>query len=113
MLNASNFKEIVLIQIDKVYAFDNYPKYQVAYCKKGNVEYFEPQNIINFFKNAIEFEYYPMIEFCTFPCVLTGKIKLDSKIYDFKLNEGGYATLKGENEERYFGDEKLRWECGV
>lgn len=54
-----------------------------------------------------------MAAYCTYPCVITGKVKLDSNIYDFELNEGGYAILKGKNKQLHLGDRKLYGECGI
>lgn len=115
LLNADNFKEIVLIQIDNPYILKSYrnDEIAVAYCKKGNVDYFKNENIIGFFKQAREFDHIPLAEYCTYPCVITGKVKLDSEIYDFELNEGGYAVLKNKDRKWYFGDEKLYGECGI
>lgn len=115
LLNADNFKEIVLIQIDNPYVLQSYrnDEIAVAYCKKGNIDYFKNENIIDYFKKAREFDHIPLAEYCTYPCVITGKVKLDSKIYDFELNEGGYVMLKRKDESRYFGDEKLYGECGI
>lgn len=115
VLYANNFKEILLLQINNPYVLDSYrnDEVAVAYCKKGDIDYFAEKNIIEFFKKAKEYGYIPLAGYCTYPCVITGKVKLDSRIYDFELNEGGYAVLKGKNEERYFGDEKLYGECGI
>ncbi len=112
---ADNFKEILLLQINNPYVLDSFHNDEaaVAYCKKGNIDYFTEKNIIKFLKKASEYEHIPVAGYCTYPCVITGKVKLDSIIYDFELNEGGYAVLMGKNEERYFGDEELYGECGI
>ncbi len=112
---ADNFKEIVLLQINDPYVpdSDRNDEVVIAYCKKGNVDYFTEKNIIKFFKKAEEYDHIPIAEYCTYPCVITGKVKLDSNIYDFELNEGGYAVLEGKNHKRYFGDKKLYGECGI
>ncbi|WP_257874580.1 hypothetical protein [Helicobacter sp. TUL] len=60
------------------------------------MQYFHKANIIKFFKQAKEYSHIPVAQYCTYPCVITGKVKLDSITYDFELNEGGYAVLKGK-----------------
>ena len=92
VLYANNFKEILLLQINNPYVLDSYrnDEVAVAYCKKGDIDYFAEKNIIKFFKKAKEYDHIPLAEYCTYPCVITGKVKLDSIIYDFELNEGGY-----------------------
>ena len=98
VLYANNFKEILLLQINNPYVLDSYrnDEVAVAYCKKGDIDYFAEKNIIEFFKKAKEYGYIPLAEYCT-----------------YELNEGGYAVLKGKNEKRYFGDEALYGECGI
>lgn len=115
LLNADNFQEIALIQIDNPYVLKSYrnDEIAVAYCKKGNIDYFQNENIIKFFQFAREYDSYQAATYCYYPCRITGKVKLDSKIYDFELNEGGFAVLKRKDEERYFGDESRLYECGI
>lgn len=115
LLNADNFQEIALIQIDNPYVLKSYrnDEIAVAYCKKGNIDYFQNENIIKFFQFAREYDSYQAATYCYYPCRITGKVKLDSEIYDFELNEGGFAVLKRKDEERYFGDESRLYECGI
>lgn len=122
LLCADNFKSITILQLDQPAAkFGKADKEREEHyinavretCNTQIVQYFHKENIIKFFKKAKEYDHIPLAEYCTYPCTITGKVKLDSIIYDFELNEGGYAVLKGKNEERYFGDEKLYGECGI
>ena len=119
---ADNFKSITILKLDKPIAkFGKADEEREEYyfnavketCNSQIVQYFRKENIINFFQFAKEYDSYQAATYCTFPCRITGKVKLDSNIYDFELNEGGYAVLKGKNEERYFGDETLYGECGI
>ena len=119
---ADNFKSITILELDQPSVkFGKADEEREEYylnavretCNSQIVQYFRKENIIKFFKKAKEYDHTPLAEYCTFPCTITGKVKLDSNIYDFELNEGGYAVLKGKNEERYFGDEKLYGECGI
>lgn len=119
---ANNFKSITILELDQPAAkFGKADEEREEYylnavketCNTQIVQYFRKENIIKFFKKAKEYDHIPLAEYCTYPCTITGKVKLDSNIYDFELNEGGYAVLKGKNEERYFGDEKLYGECGI
>ena len=132
LLCADNFKSIAILTLDQPAAkFGKADEEREEYylnavretCNTQIVQYFRKENIIKFFKKAKEYDHIPLAEYCTYPCRITGKVKLDSRItgkvkldsriYDFELNEGGYAVLKGKNEERYFGDEKLYGECGI
>ena len=122
LLCADNFKSITILQLDQPSVkFGKADEEREEYylnavretCNTQIVQYFRKENIINFFQFAKEYDSYQAATYCTFPCRITGKVKLDSIIYDFELNEGGYAVLKGKNEERYFGDEKLYGECGI
>ena len=122
LLCADNFKSITILQLDQPSVkFGKADEEREEYylnavretCNTQIVQYFRKENIINFFQFAKEYDSYQAATYCTFPCRITGKVKLDSIIYDFELNEGGYAVLKGKNEERYFGDEALYGECGI
>ena len=122
LLCADNFKSITILQLDQPSVkFGKADEEREEYylnavretCNTQIVQYFRKENIINFFQFAKEYDSYQAATYCTFPCRITGKVKLDSIIYDFELNEGGFAVLKGKNEERYFGDEKLYGECGI
>lgn len=119
---ADNFKSIAILTLDQPAAkFGKADEEREEYylnavretCNTQIVQYFRKENIIKFFKKAKEYDHIPLAEYCTYPCRITGKVKLDFRIYDFELNEGGYAVLKGKNEERYFGDEALYGECGI
>ena len=121
-LCANDFKSITILTLDQPAAkFGKADEEREEYyfnavketCNTQIVQYFRKENIINFFQFAKEYDSYQAATYCTFPCRITGKVKLDSNIYDFELNEGGYAVLKGKNEERYFGDETLYGECGI
>ena len=122
LLCADNFKSITILELDQPSVkFGKADEEREEYylnairetCNTQIVQYFRKENIINFFQFAKEYDSYQAATYCTFPCRITGKVKLDSNIYDFELNEGGYAVLKGKNERRYFGDEKLYGECGI
>ncbi|MWV60880.1 hypothetical protein DCO58_12585 [Helicobacter saguini] len=86
-------------------------------CNTQIIVDFQEKHIINFFKTAKEYYDNDMgviATYCTYPCRITGVIQLDSKIYNFELNEGGYARLTNkEGEHRDFGDEKQYGECGI
>lgn len=118
---ADSFKSITILKLDKPTAKFNKADEEREYyinavretCNTQIVQYFRKENIIKFFKKAEEYDHIPIAEYCTYPCVITGKVKLDSNIYDFELNEGGYAVLEGKNHKRYFGDKKLYGECGI
>lgn len=119
---ADNFKSIAILTLDQPAAKfgkadkerdEHYINAVRETCNTEIVQYFHKANIIKFFKKAKEYDHIPLAEYCTYPCRITGKVKLDFRIYDFELNEGGYAVLKGKNEERYFGDEALYGECGI
>ena len=49
---ADNFKEILLLQINDPYVLDSYrnDEIAVAYCKKGNVDYFTEKILLSFLK---------------------------------------------------------------
>lgn len=122
LLYADNFKSITILELDQPSVkFGKADEEREEYylnavretCNTQIVQYFRKENIINFFQFAKEYDSYQAATYCTYPCRITGKVKLDSRIYDFELNEGGYAVLKGKNEERYFGDEALYGECGI
>ena len=119
---ADNFKGITIVELDQPSvklgkadkeSGESYINAIKETCNAEIVQYFHKANIIKFFKQAKEYSHIPVAQYCTYPCVITGKVKLDFRIYDFELNEGGYAVLKGKNEERYFGDEALYGECGI
>ena len=119
---ADNFKSITILELDQPSVkFGKADEEREEYylnairetCNTQIVQYFRKENIINFFQFAKEYDSYQAATYCTFPCRITGKVKLDSNIYDFELNEGGFAVLKGKNERRYFGDETLYGECGI
>lgn len=120
-LYAEHLKNVELIEINKPFFViqkeyrddEAYIEGEKNNCNTQIVQDFQNKNIIKFFQTAKEFDYLPLSEYCTIPCIITGKIKLDGKIWDFKLNEGGYAVLKRKDEERYFGDESKMYECGV
>lgn len=84
---ANNFKEILLLQINNPYVLDSYrnDEVAVAYCKKGDIDYFAEKNIIKFFKKAKEYSHIPVAQYCTYPCRITGKVKLDFRIHTFFL----------------------------
>lgn len=119
---ADNFKGITIVELDQPSvklgkadkeSGESYINAIKETCNAEIVQYFHKANIIKFFKQAKEYSHIPVAQYCTYPCVITGKVKLDSITYDFELNEGGYAVLKGKNEERYLGDEGLYGECGI
>lgn len=118
---ADNFKSITILKLDKPTAKFNKADEEREYyinavretCNTQIVQYFRKENIIKFFQFAKEYDSYQAAAYCDDPCRITGQVKLDSNIYDFELNEGGFAVLKGKNEERYFGDRKLYGECGI
>lgn len=53
----------------------------LSYCKKGDIDYFAEKNIIKFFKKAKEYSHIPVAQYCTYPCRITGKVKLDFRFY--------------------------------
>lgn len=119
---ADNFKSVAILKLNKPFVVlgemdkasdEDYINAVKEACNAQIVQYFYKENIIKFFKKAKEYDHIPLAEYCTYPCEITGKVKLDSIIYDFELNEGGFATLKGRDKERYFGDEALYGECGI
>ncbi|OBV29843.1 hypothetical protein BKN38_03975 [Helicobacter sp. CLO-3] len=119
---ADNFKNIIILKLDKpTIKLSEIDKDGGEYyinairetCDTQIVQHFHKENIIKFFQFAKEYDSYQAASYCHFPCRITGKVKLDSAIYDFELNEGGFAVLKDRNEKRYFGDEKLYGECGI
>ncbi|RDU61198.1 hypothetical protein CQA53_10485 [Helicobacter didelphidarum] len=124
-LYADNFKSITILKLNKptfkVHKEDEDKEYYVnavrESCNTQIVKDFQEEHIINFFKKAKEYYEDSGIgveaAYCTFPCRITGIIKLDSIIYDFELNEGGYAKLKNKDEKRDFGDEQRYGECGI
>lgn len=120
-LYADHFKHVELVEINQPF-FEVEEMYRdnEAYiegvknaCNIQIVQLFQNENIIKFFQFAREYDSYQAATYCYYPCRITGKVKLDSKIYDFELNEGGFAVLKRKDEERYFGDESRLYECGI
>lgn len=78
---------------------------EMQYCNSGKWQLSE-KDIKDFFANAIELKYgeYPSpLSYCGLHCVIRGKIKLDSKIFDFEFNIGGFVELTGNGEKLYFG----------
>lgn len=49
---ANNFKEILLLQINNPYVLDSYrnDEVAVAYCKKGDIDYFAEKTLLSFLK---------------------------------------------------------------
>ena len=78
---------------------------EMQYCNADKWQLSKKQ-IIEFFANAIELKNgeYPFIpSYCGLHCVIKGKIKLDSTIFDFTFNLGGFVELTSDKEVRYFG----------
>lgn len=121
LLNANNFKEIKLIHLDEPsFVIQKEYRDNEAYiegvknsCNTQIVKDFQNRNIIKFFQTAKEYDSYQAAAYCFYPCYIKGKIKLDSEIWDFELNEGGFAVLKRKDKKRYFGDESRLYECGI
>lgn len=121
---AENFKSITILKLNEpTFYLSEKEKEQKYYvnaivqtCNTQIIVDFQEKHIINFFKKAKEYydnDMGAIATYCTYPCKITGVIQLDSKIYNFELNEGGYAVLKNEYEKRNFGDEKRYGECGI
>lgn len=119
LLYADDFRSVKILKLDKpTFKIENesdkpYAEAIKNACNAQITQYFYKENIIKFFQFAKEYDSYQAATYCYFPCKITGKINLNSKIYDFELNEGGFAVLKNKKEKRYFGDEKLYGECGI
>ncbi|TLD85420.1 hypothetical protein [Helicobacter sp. MIT 05-5294] len=120
-LYADNFENVEIIEMNKPFFVvgeiyqDNeaYIEGVKNSCNTQIVQDFQTENIIAFFQSAKEYDSYQAVAYCFYPCNITGKIKLDSEIWDFELNEGGFAVLKSKNGKRYFGDESRLYECGI
>lgn len=93
---ADNFKSITILQLGEPFVVlsevdknssEDYINAVKESCNAQIVQYFYKENIIKFFQKAREYD--SSAAYCTYPCRITGKLKLDSIIYDFELNEGG------------------------
>lgn len=111
----AEFSSIEVLEIQKAEYLKEYIPYndllpftqqdEMQYCNASKWQLSKKQ-IIDFFANAIEFKNgeYPFISsYCELHCVIKGKIKLDSTIFDFTFNLGGFVELASDKEARYFG----------